>query len=216
MLRYRVVLIAVMFALTMLGAAPAFAVQIDWGDGSSTEGVRSGGTVYGSHTYAAAYAYLVRVTVADRYGSAVLASASGPASVPATAEGTVGGTVPATLEFAVGSANFGTFVPGVARDYTTTAAASATSTAGEAVLSVTGGRLTNGELPLSQPLRARADTSTAFLPVSSTPVTLLSYSGPVSNAPASIELQQSIGATEPLRTGAYATTLVFTLSTSTP
>jgi hypothetical protein len=42
------------------------------------------------------------------------------------------------------------------------------------------------------------------------------YSGPVSNDALSIRFKQSIGSSEPLRTGAYGKTLTFTLSTTTP
>ena len=38
----------------------------------------------------------------------------------------------------------------------------------------------------------------------------------MSNATAAITFTQAIGADEPLRTGTYARTLVFTLSTTTP
>ena len=42
------------------------------------------------------------------------------------------------------------------------------------------------------------------------------YGGPVSNDPVSITFTQAIAATEPLRTGTYAKTLMFTLSTTSP
>ena len=42
------------------------------------------------------------------------------------------------------------------------------------------------------------------------------YAGPVSNDPVSITFRQPIAATEPLRTGSYAKTLTFTLSTTAP
>ena len=45
---------------------------------------------------------------------------------------------------------------------------------------------------------------------------LLSYAGPVTNDAVTIGFRQSIGANEPLLTGSYGKTLVFTLSTSTP
>ena len=48
------------------------------------------------------------------------------------------------------------------------------------------------------------------------PLTLHSYSGPVSNDPLTIRFKQTIGASEPLRTGAYSKTFTFTLSTTTP
>ena len=45
---------------------------------------------------------------------------------------------------------------------------------------------------------------------------LREYAAPVSNDALTIELRQSIGATEPLRTGRYSKELTFTLSTTTP
>ena len=63
-----------------------------------------------------------------------------------------------------------------------------------------------------------ANPSTAFAPVSgsATPLTLLTYTGPVSIDQVTIGLKQPILANEPLRTGAYSKTLTFTLSTTTP
>jgi hypothetical protein len=52
--------------------------------------------------------------------------------------------------------------------------------------------------------------------VSATPLTLLTYPGPVANDAVSLQFQQTIGSTDPLRTGQYAKTLTFTLSTTTP
>ena len=48
------------------------------------------------------------------------------------------------------------------------------------------------------------------------PVDLVRYPGPVSNAQVEVQILQSVGATEPLRTGTYAKTLTFTLSTTEP
>jgi X-Pro dipeptidyl-peptidase len=42
------------------------------------------------------------------------------------------------------------------------------------------------------------------------------WNGPVANDPVAVGLAQTIGDTEPLRTGAYATTVVFSLSTTAP
>ena len=64
---------------------------------------------------------------------------------------------------------------------------------------------------------ARANQG-AFAPVTGrdTPLTLLTYAGPVSADPVTIGLKQTIGANESLRTGTYSKTLTFTLSTTTP
>jgi aminopeptidase N len=136
--------------------------------------------------------------------------------------GDVSATVPATLSLTVGpAASFGAFTPGVARTYATSVDASVLSTAGDAALSVTDasgiapGHLVNGAFALAQPVHARAGTA-AFAAIGDSPLTLESYTAPVSNDPVTIDLEQSIGATEALRTGTYAKTLTFTLSTTSP
>ncbi len=140
--------------------------------------------------------------------------------------GTVGGTVPGALALSLGSpsSDLGTFTPGVARDYGTTLAANVVSTAGTATLTVhdpssaATGRLVNGAFALRDPLRARLAPAGAFAPIGGVAdrLVLREYAAPVSNDALTIELRQSIGATEPLRTGRYSKELTFTLSTTTP
>jgi hypothetical protein len=139
--------------------------------------------------------------------------------------GSVGGTVPATLALTLGApASFGAFAPGVSRPYEATTTATVTSTAGDAMLSVTDpsqsatGRLVNGSFALGERLQVRANAN-AFAPLSATaggPLALLSYGGPVSNDSVSIAFRQEIGDGQALRTGAYGKSLTFTLSTTTP
>jgi hypothetical protein len=148
------------------------------------------------------------------------------------AEGTPGGETPATLNLALGTpAAFSPFVPGVARDYTTTLGATVLSTADTATLSVADagtnaiGHLVNGPYALTLPLQA-AGTSTyaettpgTMGPIGSaaSPLTLLTYNAPTpGNDAATLNFKQSITGSEALRTGPYAKTLTFTLSTSTP
>ena len=144
-----------------------------------------------------------------------------------SASGDVSGTVPGTLSLSIGpAASFGAFTPGVARTYEASTAATVTSTAAEAVLSVVdpsptnAGRLVNGPFALAQPLEVRArnatNTGTAYNNVSGAPLNLLSWSGPVSNDPLALGFRQVIGANDPLRTGTYSKTLTFTLSTTSP
>jgi hypothetical protein len=143
-----------------------------------------------------------------------------------TADGTVTGSVPATLSLSVGSANLGAFTPGLPRVYEASTDANVVSTAGEATLSVTdatgtaAGHLVNGAFALPQALQARArnaaNTGTSYAPVSGTPLNLLTYSGPVSNDPVSLQFSQAIGSNDALRTGTYSKTLTFTLSTTQP
>ena len=142
-----------------------------------------------------------------------------------SADGGAGGTVPATLSLTLGTpAAFGAFTPGVDKTYDAGTTANVISTAGDAALSVTDasatatGRLVNGTFALGEPLQAKADSGT-FAPLSTTagsPLTLLTYTGPVSNDAVAIGLRQHIAATQALRTGVYSKTLTFTLSTTTP
>ncbi len=140
--------------------------------------------------------------------------------------GQVGGTVPATLSLTLGPpATFGSFTAGVTRDYSASTTANVISTAGDALLSVSDpsptatGHLVNGAFSLPSPLQARATkpdtTGTAFNNVDSL-LNLLSWSTPVSNDPVALEFKQHIAASDALRTGTYAKTLTFTLSTTTP
>jgi hypothetical protein len=124
--------------------------------------------------------------------------------LPAEAEAPVGGTVPATLALTLGApASFGAFTPGVAKEYTATTTANVVSTAADAALSVSEpGRLTNGAFSLAEPLQVELSRA--------------SWTGPISNDAVAVTFRQRIGANEPLRTGTYAKTLTFTLSTTTP
>jgi hypothetical protein len=169
-------------------------------------------TFAGDHPWVQVDGLPRRTTAATQNGRAIsyvdVGVAPGATATVAVAAATeasagVGGTVPATLALAVGPASFGVFTPGVAQVYETTAAATVTSTAGDAALTVADpGHLTNGAFALPQPLQVTG------LP--------RSWSGPASNDPVTIGLRQPIGAGDALRTGAYSTTLVFTLSTTSP
>ncbi|WP_270039121.1 WD40/YVTN/BNR-like repeat-containing protein [Solirubrobacter ginsenosidimutans] len=142
--------------------------------------------------------------------------------------GGAGGTVPATLALTLGTpASFGAFAPGVAKDYNTSTTADVLSTAGDAALSVTDpsgvapGHLVNGSFSLPQALQAQASSpgagpGSAFAPLGADPITLLTWSAPISHDQVTIGFRQSIGASDALRTGSYGKTLTFTLSTTTP
>jgi alpha-L-rhamnosidase len=136
----------------------------------------------------------------------------------------VSASVPATLALSLGGpASFGPLTPGTARDYTADLAARVTSTAGDAALTVhdpsatAPGHLVNGANVLPQALQAKAGTG-AFATVAgaSNPTPLANWVTPVSNDPLTVTLKQPVAATDPLRTGDYTKTLVFTLSTTTP
>ncbi|HEY6887043.1 MAG TPA: M1 family aminopeptidase, partial [Solirubrobacter sp.] len=139
----------------------------------------------------------------------------------------VGGTVPATLSLTLGApATFGSFTPGVAKTYTAQTTANVISSAGDAALSISDpsstapGHLVNGAFSLPAALKASASSalgsSTPAGAISGTPLTLLTYSGPVANDSVALSLAQDIAAGDALRTGAYSKTLTFTLSTTTP
>ena len=128
--------------------------------------------------------------------------------------GTVGGSVPATLSLTLGApASFGAFRPGITATYTAMQAANVISTAGDAALTVSDasstapGHLVNGTFSLPQPLKAGGQAL---------PATVKTWSAPVSNDPVQVEFTQLVNQTDPLRTGSYAKTLTFTLSTTTP
>ena len=117
--------------------------------------------------------------------------------------GTVSGTVPATLSLSLGT-------PATlrrrsrrasARDYLASTTANVISTAGDATLSVADpssnatGRLVNGSFSLAQALQARANNGAyAAVGGSSTPTSILTYNGPISNDLVTIGFRQTIGA----------------------
>jgi hypothetical protein len=157
---------------------------------------------------------------------AVAALAGNGHILSSTVPGEVGGTVPVTLGLTISSptSSFGSFAAGVAADYTTSVALGVTSSAASAALTVQDpspvatGHLVNGAFSLLSPMLARAGAVAPFAPVgsSASPLLLQSYAAPVTNDPVSVTFKQSISATEPLRTGQYAKTVLFTLSTTTP
>jgi hypothetical protein len=135
----------------------------------------------------------------------------------------VGGSVPATLALSLGApASFGAFTPGLAKDYTASTTATVISSAGDAALtvadagSVATGHLVNGAFSLPKALQASAGAAFADVGSSAAPTLLKTWSAPTSNEAVPVTFKQSIAATDALRTGAYAKTLTFTLSTTTP
>jgi hypothetical protein len=145
------------------------------------------------------------------------------------ASGEVGGGTAATLNLTLGTpASFSPFIPGIGKDYTTSMTATLTSTAADATLWVADpsatatGRLMNGSFALATPLQVGATSPNgvaspmAAVGGSAAPTKLLTYAGPLGAEAATLNFQQSIAGTEALRTGGYAKTLTFTLSTTTP
>jgi M6 family metalloprotease-like protein len=180
--------------------------------------------------------YITKAAGAASAGSVSLtATSESDPSVTQTAvcgvgSGDVGGTVPATLSLTMGTpAAFPAFIPGAGKEYTAGTTATVISTAGDATLSVADpsatatGHLVNGTFSLNQALQAQASSPAAGLAKpfanvggSASPTTLASWTNPVSNDPVAIGFKQTILASEGLRTGLYAKTLTFTLSTDKP
>ena len=125
----------------------------------------------------------------------------------------VGATVPATLSLTLGApATFGAFTPGVAREYTASTTANVISTAGDAALTVVRseqnatGHLVNGAFSAAAAAAGRGRSrrrSRRTRPRCPT-------------TPSTVTFKQAIGANDALRTGTYAKTLTFTLSTTSP
>ena len=109
----------------------------------------------------------------------------------------VGGTVPAVLSLQLGSAGFGAFTPGVARDYTASATGTVTSTAGNATLLVRT-PAPPGHLDERHVLAAGAAAGRAVDGIE------LERAG-VQRPAHGQRSPQHIGATDALRTGTYAT-----------
>lgn len=127
----------------------------------------------------------------------------------------VGGVVAGTLSLQLATPSLlGVFQPGVARDYTAETTARVVSSALDTTLTVRGEKLANGAHALEQPLGVRADAN-PYVPLTG-PVALKTWTGPVVADTVPLGFRQAIGAAEPLRTGAYTTTLTFTLSTTAP
>ena len=184
-------------------------------------------------TYTPAYSQIgkhvvLSATITDSAGqTSVVSTELDVPAITTSTPGTVGGAVPATLALTLGTpATFGAFTPGLAKDYTATSTATVLSTAGDAALSVSDpssvapGHLVNGTFVLPAALQARGlnalNTGTTFGTVSNSPLPLLTYSAPVSNDTVTLQFKQPIAASDALRTGTYAKTLTYTLSTTTP
>jgi hypothetical protein len=138
-------------------------------------------------------------------------------------DGTVTGTVPATLSLTLGgTVTLGPFQPGVGKDYDGSTTATVTSTAETADLSVMDasstatGRLVNGSRALASPLQLNAGGAFAPLHADGTPLLLKHYGDVAANDVTTVNVRQHIDANEGLRTGSYAKTLTFTLSTTQP
>ncbi len=167
--------------------------------------------------------FTLTVTARDAAGNETVATRSYTVIPAVNTPGNVGGSVGATLSLTMGAPpSFGAFTPGVGKDYAAQTTANVISTAGDAALSVADpssnatGHLVNGTFSLPQVLMANAGGPFAAVGGSAAPTLLKSWTAPTSNESVTINLKQTIGANDALRTGAYSKTLTFTLSTTTP
>jgi hypothetical protein len=119
-----------------------------------------------------------------------------------------------------GTATFPALIPGEAKDYTTSLAATVTSSAPSASLSVVDqstaapGHLVNGTAVMPQALQVAADGP--FAPIGGTPTVLKSWAGPLANDAVNIQFKQPVAATDKLLAGRYGKRITFTLSSTTP
>jgi hypothetical protein len=172
---------------------------------------------------------VLTITATDNVGNVFVKTVNYRVLDATNVNGNVGGSVPATLGLTLGApATFGPFTPGVDNDYSATSTATVVSTAGDAVLSVAdpstanAGKLVNGAFALPSPLTATAASALSTpgaggaVGGSSAPTTLATWNKPVSNDVVTVTFKQHIARTDALRTGNYAKTLTFTLSTTNP
>jgi X-Pro dipeptidyl-peptidase len=199
----------VTFTATIAGGSPLSGGTVTFTDGSAVLGavtLAAGQTVASLTTSALAPG--VHTITAAFGGDAINAASRGQVvqtvSAYTSQTGGVSGAVPATLSLTLGgSASFGTFLPGADHVYETSTTADVVSTAGDAALTVSDpGHLRNGAFTLPQPLQVLGVPK--------------AYAAPVSHDVVTIGFRQPIAATDALRTGTYATTLTFTLSTTSP
>jgi hypothetical protein len=168
------------------------------------------------------------VTARDQAGNTATRTHSYTVAQQETDPGDVGGDAPATLQLSLGAApTFSPFIPGMTQSYTTSTTATVVSTALDATLSVADpssqntGHLVNGTYFLPAALEVGAAhsgaqvESTAPVGGSANPTSILTWGGPASEV-ITLMFRQNIAVTDALRTGAYAKTLTFTLSTTNP
>jgi len=145
-----------------------------------------------------------------------------PASSVATVEGEVFGEVPQTtsLESACSSVFLGEFLPGVNANYVNSCSVTATSTGAATSLTaadesaVHTGHLVQGPYFLPEALETKAGAGT--FEGLETPVTLLTYSEPVSADNVNVSFRQHIALHDGLHTGPYSKTITLTLEQTTP
>jgi len=202
-----------------IGKSGGVSYEWSWPDGTTATGETA------THTYLNGGTQKVTLTVT--YADGQKSTKTIDVEVPTTVPTTVTANVPLVLGLTLsGGATFPAIVPAVANTYSASTSANVVSTAGNAALSVSDpsttapGHLVNGTSTMPQALKARATNTaspnTAYADVSGNPLTLLSWASPISNDAVTLGFQQSVGANDALRAGAYSKTLLFTLASTTP
>jgi hypothetical protein len=209
-----------------IGKSGGVSYKWDFGDGTQA----SGATV--SHTYETGGTKTATLTVTYADGqtaTGTVTAADVPAPLFTRVNGDVGASVATILSLTLGApADFGSFQPSIAKDYTASTTANVLATSGDAALTVfdpsttATGHLVNADYALPSALQAKATSSVgtggAFADVGgpTTPTSLLTYTGAANDKTVTLAFQQHVGTTDPLRAGHYSKTLTFSLSTTTP
>jgi hypothetical protein len=138
-----------------------------------------------------------------------------------TEDADVNAEVPLAMSLEIsGTATLGSLIPGVAKDYTASLTAKATSSAETTSLTAVDsstnapGHLVNGATALPQALQVAAGGP--FGPIGGTPRLVKSWTEPLANDPFDLEFKQPVGATDKLVAGRYSKRVTFTLSATTP
>jgi hypothetical protein len=170
--------------------------------------------------------YVVEYRGVDRGGNAEeIKQATFTIFRPTVVDGEVKAIVPSILSLAVASPvpPLGPFIPGLTQTYTAAAAATVTSSWANAQLQVydpdatNNGRLVNGTSVIPRNLQVmQASGTLANVSNAATPRTVATWAVPVASTTASVQFSQAIQATDVLASGAYAKTLRFVLTTTTP
>jgi hypothetical protein len=145
---------------------------------------------------------------------------------PTVVDGEVKAIVPSVLALAVnGPIAIGPFNPGITQTYTGTGTATVTSSWANAQLQVydpdtttaTNGRLMNGTSVIPRDLQVMQSIGTlAALDGPTAPRTVATWTTPVASTSATLTFSQAIQNNDVLASGAYAKTLRFVLTTTTP
>ncbi len=172
---------------------------------------------------------VLTITATDNVGNVFVKTVNYRVLDAVNVNGNTSGTVPATLSLTLGTpATFGALTAGITKDYTANMTANVISTAGDAALSVADpsstntGHLVNGTFALPSPLTVSAASAASTAAAggavggSSAPTALSTWTNPVSNDVVTVTFMQHVSSTDALRTGTYAKTLTFTLSTTQP